>query len=291
MIKKKLFNNGKKVDFFLKKYFSSQKNTNLISPMKYGVLSGGKKIRSSIIINAGKLFNLKFQELINVCVAVECIHSYSLIHDDLPCMDNDKIRRGKPTTHIKFGESTAVLAGNSLLTLAFETIADKKFKIKNKSKIDLIKNLALCSGHSGIAGGQELDLKYEKKKKNLLNVIDMQKKKTGKLFSFCFYSVGSIADRKISEKRKLGIIGEDIGLLFQIRDDFLDITGKKNTTGKNVNKDNKKGKSTLINLLGYEKTENYANNLKKDIILRLNKYGKKAKDLIEVVEFIYNRKY
>ena len=291
MIKKKLFNNGKKVDFFLKKYFSSQKNTNLISPMKYGVLSGGKKIRSSIIINAGKLFNLKFQELINVCVAVECIHSYSLIHDDLPCMDNDKIRRGKPTTHIKFGESTAVLAGNSLLTLAFETIADKKFKIKNKSKIDLIKNLALCSGHSGIAGGQELDLKYEKKKKNLLNVIDMQKKKTGKLFSFCFYSVGSIADRKISEKRKLGIIGEDIELFFQIRDDFLDIKEKKKTTGKNVNKDNKKGKSTLINLLGYEKTENYANNLKKDIILRLNKYGKKAKDLIEVVEFIYNRKY
>ena len=129
--------------------------------MKYGVISGGKKIRSTVILSAGKIFNLDQRKLINICAAVECIHSYSLIHDDLPCMDDDSIRRGKPSTHIKFGEASAVLAGNSLLTLAFEIIADKNYSINPKLKNKIIKSLAFCSGHTGIAGGQELDLKFE----------------------------------------------------------------------------------------------------------------------------------
>ena len=167
MLKNKLKSNAKKIDLFLKNYLKTQKKSSLITPMNFGVLSGGKKIRSSIILASGKLFNIKSNRLINICGAVECIHSYSLIHDDLPCMDNDKLRRGKPTAHIKFGESTAVLAGNSLLTLAFEMISDKKFKIKDNKKVLLIKKLAECSGHTGIAGGQELDLKYEKKRKKI----------------------------------------------------------------------------------------------------------------------------
>ena len=161
MIRKKLIYNAKKTESFLKKYLRKQKQTNLLKAMKYGALSGGKKIRSSVIINTGKLFNLKPNKLLNICGAVECIHSYSLIHDDLPCMDNDKIRRGKPSTHIKFGESTAVLAGNSLLTLAFELISDRKYLISKDSKVELIKELASCSGHTGIAGGQQLDLSFE----------------------------------------------------------------------------------------------------------------------------------
>ena len=112
-----------------------------------------------------KIFNIDQKKLINVCASVECIHSYSLIHDDLPCMDNDSTRRGKPSTHIKFGEASAVLAGNSLLTLAFEIIADKNYNINSKSKNEIIKSLAFCSGHTGIVGGQELDLKFENKKK------------------------------------------------------------------------------------------------------------------------------
>ena len=122
--------NANKVDNFLKKYFRSQKGTNLIKPMKYGTLFGGKKIRTTIIINTAKIFNLNMKKIINICAAVECIHSYSLIHDDLPCMDNDRLRRGKPAAHVKFGESTAILAGNSLLTLAFEIITEKKYFIK-----------------------------------------------------------------------------------------------------------------------------------------------------------------
>ena len=196
MIKKILNENAKKTDIFLKKYLDKQSFSDLVLPMKYGALSGGKKIRSSVVLGTGQLFNINPVKLLNVCAAVECIHSYSLIHDDLPCMDDDKIRRGKPATHIRFGESTAILAGNSLLTLAFEMIVDKNYKIENKAKTELVKSLAHCSGHFGIAGGQYLDLNFEKKKKFFTDILDMQRKKTGKLFNFCCYAAGVIAKKK-----------------------------------------------------------------------------------------------
>ena len=279
MIKKKLIKNAKKIDKFLIRYLNRQDKSLLINPMKYGVISGGKKVRSTIILSAGKIFNLDQKKLISICASVECIHSYSLIHDDLPCMDNDSMRRGKPSTHIKFGEASAVLAGNSLLTLAFEIIADKNYSINPKLKNQIIKSLAFCAGHTGIAGGQELDLKFENKKKKLNQIIAMQKKKTGKLFNFCLYAVGVLAKRNDKEKKFLSTLGEEIGLLFQFADDFLDVKGSRKLVGKPIKKDSKKGKSTLVNLMGYEKAHNYANNLKKKILLKLTKHGKKAKDL------------
>jgi len=288
---KKLIDNAHKVDKFIISYLRKQDRSLLIKPMKYGVIAGGKKIRSSIILSAGKLFNLKEKKLINICAAVECIHSYSLIHDDLPCMDNDFFRRGKPSTHIKFGEASAVLAGNSLLTLAFEILTDKNYNINTKSKIEIIKNLAFCSGHTGIAGGQELDLKFENKTKSLEQIISMQKKKTGKLFSFCFYSVGVLAKKDKREKALFSDLGEEIGLLFQLSDDFLDIKGSKKLLGKSTKKDNKKGKSTLVNLMGFEKANKYALNLKKKILLKLKKHGKKANDLENMIEFIMKRNF
>ncbi len=291
MIEKKLINNGKKVDKFLLSYIKKQEKSLLINPMKYGVISGGKKIRSTIIIDTGKIFNINQKKLINVCASVECIHSYSLIHDDLPCMDDDKFRRGKPSTHMKFGEASAVLAGNSLLTLAFEIISNKDYQINSKIKNEIIRSLAFCSGHTGIAGGQELDLKFEGKKKTLNNILTMQKKKTGKLFGFCLYAVGAIANKNNKEKKNLITLGEQIGLLFQIADDFLDLKGSKKQLGKLTRKDSKKGKSTLINLLGYKKAYNYAIMLKKKILLKLKKHGKKAKDLSETIEFILERKF
>ena len=291
MIKSKIIKNAFEIDKFLKKYFIKQKKTNLLKAMKYGSLSGGKKIRSSIIINTGKLYNLNIKNLLNVCGAVECIHSYSLIHDDLPCMDNDRVRRGKPSTHIKFGESTAILGGNSLLTFAFEMLADKKYHLKDNFKIDLIRSLSICSGHTGIAGGQQLDLSFENKKKNFNQIIEMQKKKTGQLFNFCCYSVGVIANKSEKEKKKLSKLGEEIGLLFQLADDFLDITGSRKLVGKPLKKDNKKGKSTLISLMGYKKAFNYANNLKIKILRKLSKHGKKANDLQETINFILGRNF
>jgi farnesyl diphosphate synthase len=291
MINKRLSANAKKIDKFLVKYLKDQNKSPLTQPMKYGVISGGKKIRSTFIIDAGKIFNINEKKLINICAAVECIHSYSLIHDDLPCMDNDVIRRGKPSTHIKYGEASAVLAGSSLLTLAFEIIADKKYKLNHKFKNEIIKSLANCSGHTGIAGGQEQDLKFESKNKTINEIIDMQKKKTGKLFNFCLYAVGIIANKTNKEKKFLSILGEEVGLLFQLADDFLDIKSTKKLAGKSVKKDKKKGKSTLLNLMGEKKAYLYAYNLKKKILIKLKKHGKKAKNLINTIEFILGRNF
>ncbi|MDC0418164.1 polyprenyl synthetase family protein [Pelagibacteraceae bacterium] len=291
MEKKLLNKNAKMTDIFLKKYLDKQAYSDLVLPMKYGVLSGGKKIRSSVVLGAGKLFNINKVKLLNVCAAVECIHSYSLIHDDLPCMDDDKMRRGKPATHIKYGESTAILAGNSLLTLAFEMIVDKNYKIENKAKIKLVKSLGYCSGHVGIAGGQFLDLNFEKKRKRFSDILDMQIKKTGKLFNFCCYAAGVIAKKNDKELKSLSKLGEDIGLLFQFADDFIDIKGSKKLAGKSIKKDKKKGKSTLVALIGYEKAYSYASKLKKNILSKLSKHGKKADNLINTVEFILERNF
>ncbi len=159
-MKKKLNKIARDTNSFLLKFLNNQKKTNLIKPIKYSLLPGGKKIRSKLIVDVGKIFKVNYTQLIQVGAAVECIHAYSLIHDDLPCMDNDSLRRGKLSTHKKFGESTAILAGNSLLTLAFEILSDKNLNISEKSKVQLIKLISKCSGHSGIAGGQFSDLSF-----------------------------------------------------------------------------------------------------------------------------------
>ena len=291
MINKRLNKNARKVDKFLLYFLKNQKKSTLVTPMKYGVISGGKKIRTTIIFDSGKLLNIKEKKLIDICAAVECIHSYSLIHDDLPCMDNDAMRRGKPSTHKKFGEATAVLAGNSLLTLAFEIISNKKNLLSLKQKNEIIKLLCNCAGHTGIAGGQDLDLKYEKKNKSLNQIINMQRKKTGKLFKFCVQSASIIGNKSKLENIRFGKLGEEIGLLFQLSDDFLDLKGSKKLVGKPIKKDKKKGKSTLIKLMGYENALRYADNLKKKILIKLKKHGKNAKNLIETIKFIRGRSF
>ena len=291
MIEIKLKKNAKLVDNFIINFLKKQKRSLLVNPMKYGVISGGKKIRSTLILDTGKLYNIKARKLINICAAVECIHSYSLIHDDLPCMDNDSMRRGKPSAHKKYGEATAVLAGNSLLTLAFEIISDKKNLLSSNQKNEIISLLSNCAGHTGIAGGQELDLKFENKKKKLNQIINMQRKKTGKLFNFCLQSAAIVAKKSHKEKIKLGKLGEEIGLLFQLADDFLDVKGKKKLIGKSIKKDKKKGKSTLINLLGIEKASKYADKLKRKILIKIKKHGKNTNNLTDTIEFIKGRNF
>jgi len=256
--------------------------------MKYGLFPGGKKIRSKLIIDVGKIFKLKYQNLIYICAAVECIHAYSLIHDDLPCMDNDDLRRGKLSTHMKYGEATAILAGNSLLTIAFEILSQNKLILDEKIKIKLIKLISECSGHSGIAGGQYLDLSFERKKVSLKKIIAMQVKKTGKLFSFCCMAP-AIMSKKYKYIRKFHKVGSEIGLLFQIADDLIDYTGNTKKAGKKTKKDLKKGKATLINLLGYNNTIKYGNKLKLNIFKSLNVFGKKALDLKSTVSYILER--
>ena len=184
-MERKLKKISKRVNIYLNSYLSKFNSSELVPPMKYGLFPGGKKIRSKIIFDVGSMFNLKKENLTILAASVEAIHAYSLIHDDLPCMDDDNLRRGKPSAHVKFGESTAILAGNSLLTTAFEILSDKNFKVEEKIKSNLINLLSRCSGQTGIAGGQYLDLSYEKKKVSLKKILNMELKKTGKLFEFC----------------------------------------------------------------------------------------------------------
>ena len=287
-MKRKLHKIAKDTNSFLKKYLKQQKKTDLLKAMRYGLLPGGKKIRSKILIDVGKIFNINYNVLIQIGAAVECIHAYTLIHDDLPCMDNDDLRRGRPSTHKKFGESTAILAGNSLLTLALEILTDNNLKIKNKSKVYLASFISKSSGHEGIAGGQYYDLSFEKKKISLTKILNMQINKTGKLFGFCCVAPLLILSRK-KELSKFNKIGEDIGLLFQIADDLIDFRGKKKLAGKKTRKDLTKGKATLISLLGYKNTIKYAEKLKLNIFKKIRIYGNKSSDLKETIEFILNR--
>jgi farnesyl diphosphate synthase len=280
---------AKDTDFFLKGFIKKQKKSELIVPMKYGLFSGGKKVRSKILIDAGSIFKIDYKTLIMIGSAIECIHAYSLIHDDLPCMDNDTIRRGKQSTHIKFGESTAVLAGNSLLTMAFEILTHKDLKTSQAVKVDLVNKLSESAGHLGIAGGQYLDLSYEHEKVSKQRVLEMEIKKTGKLFSFCCAVPLILKKRNKIEIKKFENLGSDIGLLFQVADDLIDHKGSLLTAGKKTGKDKKKGKATLISLLGHKNTIKYANKLIFKINNKLKKYGSKSKDLSATLNYILNR--
>lgn len=288
-MKTKLDRIAKDTNIFLKKFLNKQNNSKLLPAMKYGLFPGGKKIRSKVLIDFGSLLSIEYKTLIAIGASVECIHAYSLIHDDLPCMDNDKIRRGKPSTHIKFGESTAVLAGNSLLTMAFEILSSPTLKISEKIKINLIKKLSECSGHLGIAGGQYLDLSYEKKKISKNKIIEMEIKKTGKLFSFCCAAPAIIKNKNISEIKFFENIGSDIGLLFQIADDLIDFKGNSKIAGKKTGKDQKKGKATLISSFGYMNAIKYCDRIILKTNRNLKKYGANSKYIKETLNYILYR--
>jgi len=288
-MKKKLNRIAKNTNHFLKNFIKKQNNSRLTSAMNYGLFPGGKKIRSKILIDIGSLLSIDYKTLIAIGAAVECIHAYSLIHDDLPCMDDDKTRRGKPSAHIKFGESTAILAGNSLLTMAFEILASPNLKLNEKVKINLIKKLSKSSGHLGIAGGQYLDLSYEKKKISKNKIIEMEIKKTGKLFSFCCAAPAIIKKKNNKEIKFFENIGSNIGLLFQIADDLIDFKGDSKIAGKRTGKDQKKGKATLVSLIGYRNAIKYCDKIISSINENLKTYGTNSKNIKETLEFISNR--
>ncbi len=279
-------------NIFLKKILQKNKKyTPLINPMKYSIFSGGKRFRSAIIVNTGKIFKINYKKLIIISAAVECVHTYSLIHDDLPAMDNDDLRRGKLSTHKKFNEFTAILAGNSLLTLAFEILSSKSLNLSEKKKNELIKQLAVYSGFTGLADGQYHDLTFENKKVSKKKIINLQKNKTGKLFAFCCECAGIIKGQNLKKRKNLKHIGIDIGLLFQVADDLIDFSGDSKVVGKPTKNDKNKGKQTLVNLIGYKKTLNFAKNLENKINKKISRYGINSLDLQESVKFILDRKF
>ena len=279
---------AEQVNSYLKDYLQKQLSDNkLYEAMDYGLFSGGKMIRSYLVHASCKILDVQEKEYVPIAAAVECIHSYSLIHDDLPAMDNDDFRRGKESTHKAYGEFTAILAGSSLLTLAFEIISDLNFDISNEKKLKTIYALSSCSGHLGIAGGQFFDLSLKNDKASKDNIINMQNKKTGALMGFCIEAAAILAGKKDLEE-KFRNIGIKMGLLFQIKDDFLDKYGSADILGKPVQQDVAKGKNTLINHLGEGETKKLIKNLQIEIEKDLKPLSK-TNSLLDCMSFIINR--
>ena len=227
----------------------------LYEAMRHAAIGGGKRLRPLLVVAASRLFNVGLESALNVGIAIECIHVYSLVHDDLPCMDDDDMRRGKPTVHKAFDEATAVLAGDSLHALAFEILADGETHPDPFVRAELIAELARASGPSGMAGGQMMDLAASDADFDLHSVTRLQQLKTGALISFCL-EAGAILGRVPPEGRQ-GLRGyaRDIGLAFQIADDVIDAEGDAAVAGKAVNKDAEAGKATFLSLLGIDRAK------------------------------------
>ena len=270
----KLKNTSIDCNNYAKKFLLLKKDgTILWDAMNYGVVNGGKRVRPFLVIELSKLLKIKKSNYMRLALAVEFVHAYSLIHDDLPGMDNDDLRRGKPTTHKKFGEAVAILAGNSLLTLAFELLADFKTHINSKIRLELITNLAKMSGQNGLAGGQSLDLLYEKKTVSEKEVIMMHNLKTAKLFEFCMVAPLLLSGKNTPIREKeYRRYGKNFGLIFQATDDLLDYEGKKHITGKKTQKDLKKNKGSIMKHMTSIEVREYCKNLANSATVKINAF-------------------
>ena len=250
-----LINNNKNhFDKKFKELLNNNLDRSILSKaMFYGCNNGGKRIRPFLVNEASKITNINRNDSFIIAASIEAIHSYSLIHDDLPSMDNDDYRRGKLSTHKKFDEATAILAGDALHDLAFALLSGNLKNNNYKSKLELINYLSLCIGHKGLALGQSLDLEFENKKINKSKILNMYLNKTGKLFEFSFSAPFILANAKKSDISFAKEFGELFGLIFQVIDDLIDEIGTFNKIGKTPGKDIKQGKSTLLKLIGEKK--------------------------------------
>ena len=261
----------------------------LYEAMRYAAIGGGKRLRPLLVVAACGLFHVDRERALRVGAAVECIHVYSLVHDDLPCMDDDDLRRGKPTLHRAFGECTAVLAGDSLHALAFELLADPATHEDPFVRSELVAELARAAGPAGMAGGQMMDLAAEEGALDLAAVTRLQQLKTGALIGFCL-EAGAIMGRVPPEGRtSLRGYARDVGLAFQIADDLLDVEGEEAKTGKKVGKDIEKGKETFVSLLGRDRARQQAHMLVDQAVAHLQAYGAEADLLRAIARFAVER--
>ena len=276
----------KLVDLIPKKKISSK---HLYNAMKYIIDVGGKRLRPIFLTEISNLLGVKKENSFRTAASVELIHCYSLVHDDLPSMDNDDLRRGHKTCHKKFDEATAILVGDALQSLAFEILANHKTHKDSKKRIMLINELSKSAGCEGMVGGQMLDLEAEKKKLNLKEIYNLQRLKTGELFRFSCVSPCILAGKN-KKIKMFENFSSNLGLAFQIKDDLLDIEGNEKEIGKKTRKDSRKGKETLISLLGKEKARKKSEELIADSLKILKKFGKDAENLIDLTNFIISRK-
>ncbi len=261
----------------------------LIEAMRYAVIGGGKRVRPLLVAATAGMFGVDRDAAVRVGCAVEAIHVYSLIHDDLPCMDDDDLRHGKPTLHLAFDEATAVLAGDSLHALAFEILSETETGGSPSVRAELIATLATASGKDGMAGGQMMDMAADDENYDLHAITRLQQLKTGALLA-ASVEMGAILGRVPVEGRaSLRAYARDIGLAFQIADDLLDVEGDEAAAGKALRKDEGQGKQTFVTLMGADKARGQARALVDQAVGHLSSYGEDAKLLTALARFVVER--
>ncbi len=263
----------------------------VMEAMRYSALSGGKRLRPFLTVSCASLFGVSREASLYTASAIEFLHTYSLIHDDLPAMDDDDLRRGKPSCHKEFDEATAILAGDALQALAFELLANRDVHVDPSVRCELIRSIARAAGCRGMVGGQMLDLEAEDKELSVDEIIRLQRLKTGEMFAISCEAgaiLGKSSDKLRSALRRYA---HDIGLAFQITDDLLDAEGTREETGKEVGKDAEAGKATLVEALGIDRAREQAQILARQAVGHLEVFDKKkAVNLITLAEFVVSRR-
>jgi len=257
--------------------------------MRYAVFAGGKRLRPFLVLSCAKLFDVDPARALRVGAAIEAMHTYSLVHDDLPCMDDDDLRRGRPTVHVAFDEATAVLAGDALLTFAFEILSDHATHPSAEVRCRLTSKLAEAAGSNGMIGGQMIDMQATERPLDDGSIVTLQRMKTGALFDFCCQAGAILGEADAEHRDRLRDYARDLGLVFQITDDLLDVLGTPEKTGKSVGKDKDQGKATLISVYGVEGARREAEKLVQRAVAALAPYGAKTIDLRALALFLLDR--
>lgn len=261
----------------------------LFEAMRYSTLSRGKRLRPFLTVETAQLFGVSLESSLQTAAAIELIHSYSLIHDDLPAIDNDDFRRGQPSCHKKFGEPVAILAGDALLTYSFQVLSDNVTHRDPSVRIELIENIAKAAGFSGMVGGQVIDILAQDTKLDFNEVVRLQRMKTGALFAISCEAGAILGKAPRNLRNGLRAYANNLGLAFQITDDLLDAEGTREETGKSVRKDAKAGKATLVSCLGIEQARAHAKMLAMQSMEHLSAFGEQAGMLRELAEYVVSR--
>ncbi len=262
----------------------------LFDAMRHSSLDGGKRLRPFLVLSSAAIFGVEREFAARVAAAVEFVHCYSLVHDDLPAMDDSPLRRGKPSTHKKYDEATAILAGDALLTLAFEILAQRETHPESSVRCELVRALAEASGGRGMVGGQLLDLIAEKEEFDVGAITRLQRLKTGKIMIFCCEAGAIIGRAGQRSRHALHSYGQALGLAFQVTDDLLDVEGDQDEMGKPANQDTKRKKATFVSVLGAGKAREQAGMLANQAIKHLEIFDKKADPLRDMAHYILERR-
>jgi farnesyl diphosphate synthase len=262
----------------------------VVEAMRYALMGGGKRIRPFLVLNSARLFDVPEIGALRTAAAIEMVHSYSLVHDDLPAMDNADLRRGRPSVHRQFDEATAILAGDGLLTQSFEVLADAETHANPLVRSELVLALAQAAGAAGMVGGQMIDLEAQHAKLDLAAITQLQRLKTGAIIRFSCEAGAILASAPTKERRALQLYAEDLGLAFQIADDLLDVESSAAVTGKPVGQDQAAGKATFVAVLGVDEARRQAKAIADRAASHLAGFEERADLLCEMAQFVVNRR-